>query len=1494
MERVKKYILGIAVSISALILILAVIVAIILNSGSLDLMAKNRLIGFFNSEFQGKLNIEEVNLQFPSTIILHQTQLYRENSETPDFTAEKVTLNLNFLRLLSNFSSITIRSLKTDSFFIHLERYPDGSTNIERIFTPRKEQDPDTPGLERFLCNNIDLTNGSAEYLDFQNKEADPELLTIADISFTGQKIRYSPENFSGIVRNIGFQLPQKNFTLRKGSAKLSVTNKRLEILDLKSKTGKSSTELSLGLYEFNVFSQENPDRHSNSPAMLNLKAGSIHTDELSIFFPDLALPPGIYTVSGKAEGQLRKIDIRNAVIAHKNSLLRLQGELLNLNQPDFLGFRLETDSSRISGDFLQTAITDTTIKNLAEPAGDLMISGYGQGNLKEFITDLSIETESGNMLLSLRADTPDDAETGYSGKFTLRDIALHRFLTPDSSSVSGINCTGSFSGTGVSPHPAEASLSIDLQNSYWQEQMLSGGTLDLQYRDDILSTAVKIAGESMNVALKGSIDWTKAVPVYEGKGSAANLDLSKFLRSDGISSNLNFSMLFRGEHFDPEKLNGTISARFSPSTINDYSLKEGSELSLGIVQKSPTSSIVLKSDFLDFNAEGLYTFREFLSGIQLTANSAAREAAKNNIWAASPQPPPFAENIEKNFSADYTLTIRDISPLAVFLPVKGYKLSGKATGKSYRSNGSFHLTSSIRIDRLSKEQGFSIDNATLGVDATYNSEGIVSASIDADASALEAEKQSIEQLSLTAAYDKSGLQAGLRLRIPEIERSLTTDIRAARSNSLYTVSISDLSITGDDGAWSLKKDSRIDIGRNFTRLYDLTLRKDKQVISCDGLLSNEVSGLFACSIENLDMQELGIFFPESGMQGSLSSTLRVNGFPGAKTATLKITGRELVYDDVVIGNLNLSALHKGERLRADFSTGSTMQGPLNDITGTASIPLRVNWFPLKYSIPDNKPVSASASADHLSAEILEVLLPFFETAEGTIPAKLVVKGKTPDPEIYFSTELKDTEITVTPTETVYLLSGSIVITPKKADFKDIQIKDARGGTGRISGSATLENLEASTIDLTASFENLLLFNKQDKKDETSFGTITGTSDRIRYYGDTAQPVLTGNLLITNADFTLYRTGSNESAKYVGAERFITFVPRYPEKIDPDQPENPGKPVNPEFYYTLIDIITIKDLRLTSAVPLQYSMIFDRTRGEKLEATLQNLSLNVNKNQQNYRLFGAVNISSGTYRFSNSNFDLEDGGRIVWNNVEIRDGVMLNLFGRKYVNASNAQTGESDNVRLLLAIQGTLNNPDVQMGYYLNDDSQPYSSQNMIGTQSSKIDPNAEPNVVSLLLTKQWYIRPGSQGGLGDIPFSSLGISAGTGLLSSQISQFVEKATGFESFNVNVGVDEEGSLSGLEFSFAFLVPLTEGKVRFIGTGSSPDIGKTALFNYYGNSQRLEYRISQKLFLEAYRSYGLFGNDVTTTNLLEPKETYGLSLSYRERFYSWEQFWDRIF
>lgn len=1493
MDKVKQYILGFAIGVSALVLALAIILAVVLNSGSLDQLVKQRVIDYFNGEFQGKLRIEKIDLLFPSKITLHKPELYRKNVDKPDISAEKLIVNLNVLRLLSSTSSITLHSLKADSLFFHLERYSDGKTNIEDIFAPRKAAVTETPALERFQCDNLEIYNCSAEYLDFKNKGKEPDRLDIENINFRGKRFRYSHQNISGIVHEIQFYVPQSNFRLREGSAKLSFTNKRVEILDLKAKTAKSNAELSMGLYEFDIFSSEHAEQHANSLAMLSVVSAAVHTDDLELFLPENPLPSGLYRISGNAEGRLRKIDIDNAVLSHKNSTLKLKGELLNLNQPEFLGFRLETDSSRISGGFLQAAIADTTLKSLVKPAGDLEVSGYGQGNMNELYTELSIGTEAGDARVSLQTEITENTPASYNGEFAFQNFDFHRFLAEDTTTASGITCTGTFSGNGLSPQPLEAAVSIDFQDSYWQQQELTEGNIVLTYKNNVLTTGCSISEGNTNVSLNGKIDWSSEVPFYEGNGSAANIDLSKILGSEKVRSNLTFSARLRGEHFDPEKLNGNISILFNESTVNDYKFRNGSELTFQITQKSPISRVNLKSDFLDFSAEGQYTFREFLAGINLTTLSATREIAKNNIWSTT-LPDPAAESIEKDFSADYTLTVRDISPLAVFFPLEKYELSGKASGKSYRSNGNLHFTSSINIEKLGHETAFSVDNTTIKIAAEYNDTGFIRTSVEAKASTLQTGWHNIEQLSLKADYGNSGVRTRLDLGVPDIQRLLSADIAATRNGNLYNVTLNDFSVTDPGGnGWTANKEAKLDIGRNYSRLYELKARNREQVITCNGLLSNELTGLFECSIENLDLEELQIFFPEATLQGSISSSLRISGSSNAKTATLKLTGQNLAYDDVIIGSINLQASHKGQRLNAEFTTGRMSPEPLNDLAGNASIPLRINWFPLEYSIPENQPVSASCSSDHLSAEILELLLPFFDTAEGTIPAKLTVKGTTPKPDIYFSAELMDTEITVTPTETVYRLSGSIVITPQKADFRKITIQDAVGGTGRISGSVGIENLEATTIDFVASFENLLLFNKQDKKDETSFGTITGTSDKVRFYGEVSQPILTGNLLITDANFTLYRTGSNESAKYIGVERFVTFVPRHPESVDPADTEDPSELEAPEFYYTLIDIIQIQNLKLQSGAPLKYNMIFDRTRSEQLETTLQNFSLIVNKNQQSYRLFGSVNISSGKYRFSNSNFDLEDGGRIAWNNVDIRDGVMENLFGRKFVNASNAQTGESDNVRLLLAIQGTLNNPDVQMGYYLNDDSQPYSSENMIGNQSSKIDPNAELNVVSLLLTKQWYARPGSQGSLGSVPFSSVGLSAGTGLLSSQISRFVEDFAGFESFSVNVGLDDQGSLSGLEFSLAFLVPGTGGKVRFIGTGSSPDIGKTALFDYYGNSQQLEYRVTPKLFFEAYRSYGLFGNDVTTTNLLEPQETYGVSLSYRERFYNWEQFWDRV-
>jgi hypothetical protein len=82
-------------------------------------------------------------------------------------------------------------------------------------------------------------------------------------------------------------------------------------------------------------------------------------------------------------------------------------------------------------------------------------------------------------------------------------------------------------------------------------------------------------------------------------------------------------------------------------------------------------------------------------------------------------------------------------------------------------------------------------------------------------------------------------------------------------------------------------------------------------------------------------------------------------------------------------------------------------------------------------------------------------------------------------------------------------------------------------------------------------------------------------------------------------------------------------------------------------------------------------------------------------------------------------------------------------------------------------------------------------------------------------------------------------------------------------------------------------------MRFIGTGSSPGNRESTSADYYGTSQKIEYRVTPKVFVEASRSYGQGGSTTSSTTLQKPAETWGVSVSYKERFQTWDQFWKHL-
>jgi hypothetical protein len=1477
---------------SAAILALVITAAIVINSGALDLFAKKQIVSLFNNEFRGRLEIRAVHLHFPDGVVIEAPRILEEGELEPAIAADRITLNFNFLSLLKpRITSLSFKECLVDGFRGRIIGQKSGRFNLQDIFTRRNPDKPEVLAIGKFRSRILRVRNGSLLYAPLNAPSYDLRSLTV-DIS----KVFVAKYEFMGSIERLQFTIPDRGFTLRKGTAMVAFSSVRSEVIGLDLETAKSRARLSVSMDGLDLFSDEGRKSVSNSPAFLHIESILLSTDDLNRIYPVPALPEGSYMISGDAKGTLRDLQIMPSTIEHNDSRLAFKGELLNTLDRKNLSFRLQFDKSKISAGLLEKLLVDDRQKQLARDSGGIEFSGLLQGRPTNVLTDISFTTRLGSGSVAINTAKISSGRYQADGTFAIEKLQPHRLLGIEGMK-SGFSGSGTIQGVFDSKRGVESGhMEAAVMNAFWQNQQASSGSMILDFKERKLDASVDLKdGDVSGIIMAGTVDFSAQTPAYELGGSVKGVDLSKATASAEFATNLNGTFDVRGEGFDPASLNMSAHMLFAPSSIDSYKIRDQTAISAAIVQSPGSSTITFKSDFMDLALQGSASLSEVMGTVRMAAASISRE-----LGFSSTAPGGFTAS---PFEFSFKTTVRDLEPLRPFLPFRDIQMQGTSEGKASWSGGQLTLDGITGIDRFRYGSMLRLDNMGMTTTLKCSTTGVSSASLSGTASSLIIAGKELKNMRVLSSFDKGVLDTSMDLADTQFDQTLSASFRAQRTGSMGTLTVNRLALSSPEGVWQATPGSTIDFASTFVRFNRFRFGKQNQSIVFDGMLSSTLPGTFQGTMSNVELSEMKRFFLDPSLDqlsGQANARISVSGRPGEKTSELDFRGSDVVFNDISIGELHLTANHSGEHLLFNLeshvpnqSKETARTASVNTIKGSGSIPLILNFSPFQVRIPENRPLDASLRSDDLSAKFLVYVVPFFSEAEGIIPTNLRITGTMPRPDIYLTTSLNDTRIRIAPTEVPYQVTGEVKGSPSRIEISNMKFRDSLQGTGSISGLVRLEGLKPTSLELTGNCRRLLLYNKKDKKDDTSYGTITGTSNDLRLSGELTAPTAEGELMLTSADFFLYRKGSNESAKYIGVEKFIEFVPRHPAPAPPAGLETAAPTVSPQFHFNLIDILQIRNLRLTCNVPLRGTMIFDRIRGERIEASVNNLSLSVNKFQQQFSLLGSVDIIGGKYTFSNSNFDLENGGRITWNNDEIRNGHLNNVYGGKQISAYDAQSGERDNVKLLIAVSGTIDTPNVRMGYFLNDDSVPYSSVNMIGSQTSHVDANADLNVISMLLSRQWYIPPDRQSRSGNLPVSSVGVSAGTGLLSSQISNIVQGIAGLESFNINVGTDSNGTLSGLELYYALLIPGTSGKVRFIGTSSTPTVRNNTVQNYYGSSQKIEYRINPKVYIEAFRSYGQTGGGSIYSNLEKPTENWGVSMSYRERFHTWNQFWNHI-
>jgi len=770
----------------------------------------------------------------------------------------------------------------------------------------------------------------------------------------------------------------------------------------------------------------------------------------------------------------------------------------------------------------------------------------------------------------------------------------------------------------------------------------------------------------------------------------------------------------------------------------------------------------------------------------------------------------------------------------------------------------------------------------------------------------MKVSNQRFVKTSLVAKYSPSNLNLNLRTTNQNIRGlfDLDTDIRVI--NDSYVISLRDATFATQNYFWQNDSRAQILISRELIKFENFSFSNAEQEITLRGQFSLSGRSELAFTIKDFSLADIRQFLfdsPNVQLGGLLNLSVVATGNFTAPEVKLNATLDNFFYETIDIGHFELAGKYLDTEKSFTFELHANTDTaryqllklplkPYTHITGEGRIPLDLS-LNAEERLPKRERLFVQIVCPNISPAFLEFAAPLRNTF-GEISARATLSGFFPHPKLDVLLRVKNLHTTAIASNVEYIINGSAALTPSLVSWQGVEMRDRQGGVLVTSGSVQMSDFDVQRFDIRLSFSKLLLYNKSAGRSEELLGRLVASSDELRFSGTLAEPMLSGSLRLDNGRLTQFRSGSSKGSQIVEASRFITTIVEADTSLEARLRRNPtlnltldeefelsetARAIRSAYKPSFVDALSMS-LRVSTVQPLVYTLVFDRFLGEQLDATIEDMAITINKRRLNYRVFGSASITSGRYNFYGVAFDIEPGATMKWFGGGLTDAV-LDIFARHSLRVLSRTRNEFETIVLRPHIAGTVEDTRIEIGYFLNERFYKAPNTSLVGEE----DPNAVLNFVTLLTARQWYAPPGSATStLSSEMLTGAGLSAGAGLLSTQVTRLASAIQGVQAINIDFARDRSGQVAGVDFSFEYAVPGTDGRLVITGSGSTAAIdslGRSS--NAISNMQRLEYRISRNLVLEAFRNFGpnnfnLFNNSIA--------ELWGIGISYRESFHTW--------
>lgn len=707
----------------------------------------------------------------------------------------------------------------------------------------------------------------------------------------------------------------------------------------------------------------------------------------------------------------------------------------------------------------------------------------------------------------------------------------------------------------------------------------------------------------------------------------------------------------------------------------------------------------------------------------------------------------------------------------------------------------------------------------------------------------------------------------------------LTEEDQQGKISTRTETSIIPRYLTINDSTWHIAP-SVISVENGRIGIDNFYASHGDEYLLIDGVISKDPADMLLLDLKDI---ELSYIFNTVNIEvlkfgGKATGTVNVQDLFNSRMLNTDLEIKNFSFNQVEFGQLNLFSEWD------DTQQGILMLGTIykNDSTWTD-----VNGY--IYPVGEKSGLSLYFDANDID---LAFLSPFMEniTSEvgGSGSGLIHLYGSFKDLSVEGNAFIRDGVIGIDFLNTHYTFTDSLYLTKDKISAKGLTIQDKNGNKGKVAIDVAHNHFRNFKFSVHLTTDNLLVYDVPEKQNPMLFGVVYGNGSGS----------ISGNEKIINIDVNMQsapKTAMNFN--FMGASKateydFITFVDKkallQQDSIGVDSTATTAQ-------NNLIGDEEGTEIRMNMMLDItpdaNVELIMDPTAGDRLKATGSGSVQIEYGTKTDLRMYGNVDIHSGSYNFSlqqliHKDFKIGEGSTVDFRGDPYDANMDINAIYSLTANIGDLdpnlieQSGRANvPVNCILDITGQLRNPMIRFDIQL-PGSNPEVERMVKGLVDT--DEMMSLQIIYLLVLNKFYTP--SYMGTNSNELNAVASSA----LSSQLSGMLNSLTDKVQIGTNIRTSQDG-VSDTEFEMLLSSQLLDNRLLFngnFGVRNNPYQNQESTF--VGEFD-LEYKLTAtgEVRLKAYNH----ANDMYRYQR-QSLTTQGIGIMYRKDFNNFSEIFRR--